>query len=56
MALQKDGKTNAIKRNSKIIFTDGITWFFIEKCDLKKRYDLGAIQRHQIFLLGWSMK
>ena len=38
---------NDTKRNSKVIFTDGITWFFLENSILKKRYDLGVRQLHR---------
>ena len=32
---------------SKIIFTDGITWFFIENSIVKNRYNLGARRLHR---------
>ena len=40
-------QTNDTKRNSKIIFTDGITWFFIENSIVKNRYNLGARRLHR---------
>ena len=40
--LSVHSQTNDKKKTNKIIFTDGITWFFIEEGKVKKRYDLGC--------------